>query len=198
MRNPKRKPGVFKRLAALYEEMDRQYRESAGRASFSCAGCPQNCCVSYFEHHTYVEWDYLWRGMLTLPKDRQQHFLEKAQRNVEQCRFAFSQGLRPRIMCPLNEDGLCQLYDYRLMICRLHGVAHIAPLPDGTTTQYPGCFRYQEAIASQGPPPAPMDRTPLYRELAAIEMEHLGHKMRNVPRVRLTLSEMLVKGPAKL
>lgn len=199
MKQSKRKQGLFKRLAALYDDMDRQYRATAGAAGFSCQGCEQNCCVSYFQHHTYVEWSYLWRGMLELPKERQEYFVRRAQENVEQCNFALSQGLRPRVMCPLNDDGLCQLYNHRLMICRLHGVAHTFPGKDGQLAAYPGCFRFQAAVEDQETPPI-MDRTPLYRELANLEMEHLtrvaGKKQRPA-KVQMTLSEMLVYGPPR-
>ncbi len=197
MKQQKRPQGVFKRLAALYAAMDQAYAHTSRGTGFTCQGCDQNCCVSYFQHHTYVEWIYLWRGMLTLPKERQQLFLERARDNVEQCRFALAQGLRPRVMCPLNEEGLCGLYDYRLMICRLHGVAHTAPQPDGSPMHYPGCPRFQGAVAGLEPQPA-MDRTPLYRQLAALEMEHLGAKLRALPKVNLTLSEMLVQGAPRL
>lgn len=196
MKRNRRKPGVFRRLADLYDRMQREYAELADKAGFSCMGCEQNCCVSYFQHHTYVEWAYLWRGMLELPADRREHFLEKARENVRACNFALSQGLRPRVMCPLNEDGLCQLYEHRLMICRLHGVAHFAPTKEGQRQLYPGCFRFEEA-AKNAPEPLIMDRTELYRELAALEMEHLGAKAGRVPRVQLTLAQMLAEGPPR-
>lgn len=197
MRRSKQKPGVFKRLAALYERMSGQYDDLARTADFSCMGCEQNCCVSYFQHHTYVEWAYLWRGMLALPQERREQFLENARQNVAQCNYALSRGMRPRVMCPVNENGLCQLYEHRLMICRLHGVAHTAPKADGGSELFPGCPRFEEAAAGR-PGPLIMDRTELYRELAALEMEHLGDKAGRVPRVRLTLAEMLVQGPPRL
>lgn len=196
MKRANRKPGVFKRLAALYDRMQSEYAAIAEAAGFSCMDCEQNCCVSYFQHHTYVEWAYLWRGVLELPPERRERFLEKARENVRACNFAVSQGLRPRVMCPLNEDGLCQMYEHRLMICRLHGVAHYAPTPDRGRQLYPGCPRF-EAAAAGSTQPLIMDRGELYRELAALEMEHLGAKAGRVPRVQLTLAQMLVEGPPR-
>lgn len=197
MKRSKRKPGVFKRLADLYQRMQEEYDVVARNAGFSCMGCEQNCCVSYFQHHTYVEWAYLWRGMLELPADRRALFLEKARENVRACNFALSQGLRPRVMCPLNEDGMCQMYEHRLMICRLHGVAHLAPKGDGGTERYPGCYRFEDAAAAL-PQQLVLDRSELYRELASLEMEHLGAKAKKSPRVQLTLAQMLVEGPPRI
>jgi hypothetical protein len=54
---------VFRKLAALYERMGRAYETSAQSIGLSCAGCPDNCCTSFFQHHTYVEWAYLWKGL---------------------------------------------------------------------------------------------------------------------------------------
>ncbi len=190
---------VFNRLAALYTRMDTVYAETASQVDFTCAGCPENCCVSYFQHHTYVEWAFLWVGMNELPPARREVFLERAHENVDQCRTALSIGLRPRAMCPLNEAGRCQLYHHRLMICRLHGTAHTAPRPDGAQVRYPGCFRFEAATVGSSAENMPvLDRLPLYRELALLEMAFLGRKVRTLPKVSLTLSEMLTAGPPRM
>lgn len=199
-KHPKKAPGLFKRLAGLYERMDQAYAATAKPLGFTCADCPQNCCVSYFQHHTHVEWSYLWKGMLSLDKERREPFLARAQDYVEQSRRFLARNQRPQIMCPLNEDGRCQLYDHRLMICRLHGVAHTAPLANGGEARYPGCFRFERAAASlelpEGVEPY-MDRTPLYRELAVLETEYMRTRLGRAPKVDLTLAEMLVQGPPR-
>ena len=97
-------------------------------------------------------------------------------------------------MCPANVDGLCMIYRHRLMICRLHGVRHRLSGPSGVR-DFPGCWRFEEGAASQDGPAPVLDRTPLYRRLAALEMEFLGAKARRLPRVSLTLALMLVNGP---
>ena len=159
----KRAPGVFKRLVNLYDLMEREYRATASPIGFTCQDCPQNCCVSFFQHHTYIEWSYLWKGMLMLDKDRREEFLARARDYVERSRMMLTQGVRPQLMCPVNDNGLCQLYEHRLMICRLHGVAHTAPRTDGSSARYPGCFRFERAAASlsedEETRPS-MDRTP--------------------------------------
>ncbi len=192
--------GHFQRLATLYSRMDAAYDETTQGLDFTCADCPNNCCVSYFQHHTYIEWAYLWKGLRQLrEKDeaRIQRYLERAEAYVVSARNALSQGLRPTAMCPLNDDGRCGVYDFRLMICRMHGTANILRRPDGTGQRFPGCFRYEEAVQGMENVPC-LDRTPLYAELARLEMDYLGGRIRQIPRVDLTLAEMLVQGPPKL
>ena len=203
------RPDPLRRLAALYARMDLEYDRVTGALDFSCAGCPQNCCVSYFQHHTHIEWAYAFVGLAALDPDRREEFLVRAGENVRLCAEALTRGERPRVMCPLNQDGLCGLYDHRLMICRLHGAPHLLTGPDGRGARYPGCFRLEESLAARpdlasAPPHLAhlvrdrtpfVDRTPLYRELAELEMRFLGQDPRNLPRVNMTLAEMLVSGP---
>jgi hypothetical protein len=196
MINATRKKQCLDKLAGLYDRMGDAYASLAGRIGLTCAGCPDNCCTSHFQHHTYVEWLYLWQGVRGLPEPRRAAMLDRARENVRQAGVILAQGLRPRLMCPLNEDGLCGLYRHRLMICRLHGVPNFFETPRGRQG-FPGCFRCAEALAGQDDVPA-LDRTPLYRELAALEMELLGTAVRTLPRVNLTLSEMLAQGPPRL
>lgn len=193
------KTGVFARLAALYSHMEQEYSTKAQAAGLSCQGCTDNCCTSYFQHHTHVEWLYLWRGINLLPEDRRTTYLERAHEVVEQSRIMLAHGTRPNLMCPVNDNGLCGLYEHRLMICRMHGTRNILALPDGRTQQFSGCFRFVECTNDQPEELKPtVDRTPFYRELAALEMEYVGPKLKKLARVDLTLAEMLVQGPPKV
>ncbi len=192
---------VFTRLATLYTRMQDAYDNAARPLNFTCADCAENCCISYFQHHTHVEWAYFMEGVRALPDVAREALTERARRNVQACEEALTRGERPRVMCPANEDGLCQMYDHRFMICRLHGVAHVLRAPDGRVMHYPGCPRFEALTQDQpqlpGMPGARgpvLDRTPLYRELAAIEMAYLGPGRRGLPKVDLTLSEMVVRG----
>lgn len=187
--------GIFSRLADLYRRMEQAYAKSAGAAGLSCEGCATNCCVSYFQHHTHVEWIYLWKGLSALPSARRGMFVERAAEYVEHANSARSAGVLPSRMCPLNESGLCALYEHRLMICRMHGTRNVLVLPDGSRRMFPGCERFASLSRdTQGEVPA-LDRTPFYRELAALEME-LYQRVGGPPRkVDLTLAEMIVLGP---
>jgi len=100
-------------------------------------------------------------------------------------------------MCPLNEKGLCQLYAHRLMICRMHGVPNRFVRPDGKAMRFPGCARCQGLYANLDEVPL-LDRTPFYRDLASLEMAVMKSKGNPLPKVRLTLAEMLIQGPPNL
>jgi hypothetical protein len=177
--------------------MDAAYAQTSTVLGLSCSGCPDNCCTSYFQHHTYVEWAYLWQGLRKLEQARREAFLDRARNYAENAGAQLAQGLRPRLMCPLNEDGLCGLYGHRLMICRLHGVPNRMVRPDGRVIAFPGCFKAQE-LARDRDDLSVLDRTPLYRELATLEMALVGRRTGRLPKVDYTLAQMMVLGPPKI
>ncbi|WBF67158.1 hypothetical protein LN040_15800 [Desulfovibrio subterraneus] len=188
--------GVFARLGNLYERMSSAYGETAAKAGLSCEGCQQNCCYSYFQHHTYIEWSYLWRGMNELPQERRDSYLQRAHEAVRQYQHSLSMGLPPSVMCPLNDDGLCGVYKHRLMICRMHGTRNTMLLPNGDRRVFTGCYRFVDNVKDIPDELVPaLDRTELYKELVQLEMEFVGAKLRVLPRVNMTLAEMLVQGP---
>jgi len=185
---------LFSQLADLYARMEQAYDQVAGALDFSCQGCPDNCCDSFFQHHTYVEWSYLWEGLKGLALEKRAAIEERAKAYVGHLLQLTAAGENPVIMCPLNEDGLCTLYRYRLMICRMHGVPSWFLLPDGRSKEFRGCFRCQEQIAGRADFPS-VDRTPLLRELADLERALLTAAGRPLPRVKLTIAQMIVAGP---
>lgn len=103
-------------------------------------------------------------------------------------------------MCPLNNNGLCMLYEHRLLVCRTHGVPARMTRPDGQELQFPGCFRCQEIVVEEyQEQQAPyVARTPLLYALAALENQLLGGRRHLYPKVRMTIAEMLVNGPPTL
>ncbi len=183
---------VFKKLAGLYADMDAAYRDAAAAVGLSCAGCAENCCYSFFQHHTLVEWLYLHEGLGALPAERRAGYERRAGEYVAAAREALSRGETPRLMCPVNDDGLCGLYAHRLMICRLHGVPNV--LLGGGVREFPGCGPCQRLTAARSGARA-MDRTPLLRRLAGLEMELWGSRPGRPPKVDLTLAEMIAAGP---
>ena len=191
-------PDLSARFARLYEDMECSYDEVAALIGLTCTGCPDNCCDSYFMHHTYIEWGYLWEGLNELPPEKQQEILRRAQQYEQECISAGQRGERPQAMCPLNEGGRCMLYKHRLMVCRTHGVTASMTRPDGQKLEFPGCFRCQEILEEEGNdrPAAPvMDRTDLLRRLVLLEQEFLQSKHHVLPRVKMTIAGMLVSGP---
>ena len=107
-----------------------------------------------------------------------------------------SQGERPTVMCPLNEGGRCTLYNHRLMICRLHGVPSAMTRPDGKKLEFPGCFRCQKIVGDRDV--VHLDRTRMYQRLVQLEMEWLGPKRTILPKLKLTIAQMIVKGAPHL
>ena len=188
---------MIKRVEKLYCEMETEYDKVAQELDFSCQGCPDNCCDSYFLHHTYLEWCYLWMGFRELPKEKQEEILDRAQRYIIAADKALHSDERPQIMCPLNENGLCIVYKHRLMVCRTHGVPATITRPDGKKLQFPGCFRCQD-LQQDDNSVLRVERTPLLRQLAMLENELLDNKRHLYAKVKLTIAEMLVKGPPRL
>ncbi len=191
-------PELEREMTAIYAEMASGYEKVAEAIALGCDHCPDNCCDSYFLHYTYCEWLYLWQGLQRLDAARLRHIREKAQRYLAACRQALAAGKRPQIMCPLNEQGRCQLYSHRLMICRSHGVPATLQSPDGRHQRFPGCFRCQELVERRYARPelAPaMDRTALLRRLALVERRLLETEPGRYPRIRLSIAEMIVQGP---
>jgi len=189
-------PELTARLVDLYARMEVAYDRVAGELAFSCAGCPDNCCDSFFLHHTVLEWSYLWLGLSGLGSDHQARIRRRAEQYLAGAATAMARQQRPQIMCPLNEEGLCALYSHRLMICRMHGVPSAFTLPDGRRQEFPGCFRCQELTAGRENTPE-VDRTELYRELAELERELLTISGRRGPRVKMTIAEMILAGAPK-
>jgi hypothetical protein len=177
--------------------MDATYDRVAGQMGLSCEACPDNCCRTHFQHHTYIEWAYLWRGLHACPEDRREAYIARAEECVEQSRIPLERGERPRIMCPLNEEGWCGLYAYRLMICRMHGVPNAVTMPDGRRRSFPGCHRSQNISRNMTEVPV-LDRTRFYVRLAELERAFLGSRRSVLPKVDMTLAEMLIQGPPPL
>jgi hypothetical protein len=188
-------PQLVIRIQAIYRAMEDDYNRVAEGLHFSCSGCPDNCCDSYFLHHTYAEWAYLWLGMRRLPETTRNRILARARQYLEKCAEADARGERPQIMCPLNEDGLCQVYTHRLMVCRTHGIPAAMRRPDGQVLNFPGCFRCQEIVAARINGAPRVDRSPLLRQLVLVENELLNMRRHLYPKVKITIAEMLVQGP---
>lgn len=187
-------------LAVIYRLLQDEYEKVAQELDFSCRDCPDNCCDSYFLHHTYAEWAYLWIGFRQLGAARQEALSARCRSWLAQCDLAMAMGKRPQVMCPLNENGLCTLYEHRLLVCRTHGVPATMTRPDGREMRFPGCFRCQEIVEVRfsGQQPPAVVRTPLFHKLAVLENDLLEGKRHLLPKLRITIAEMLVKGPPVL
>lgn len=109
------------RLAEIYKAIDNLYDAAMKHYSFSCEGCADNCCATKFYHHTNIEELYLAEGLKKLDEDKKKEILSRAEDVVK---IHNSSPDDVRVMCPLNENGLCIVYEHRPMICRIHGVPY--------------------------------------------------------------------------
>ncbi len=177
----------FHLLTNLYQAMDKAWDSIADQYQFQCNGCEDNCCQSLFFHHTHIEKAYLLRGFERLESDEKDEILKKA---TTYCELTFSPDKAPssqKILCPLIRKGQCRLYEFRPMICRMHGLPHELHRPGQAVMKGPGCeagrFDYKSYIA--------FDRTPFYREMAMVEMEFRS-AFDHTGRIKETIAQMLV------
>jgi hypothetical protein len=194
-------PRLAEELRILYDDMEKAYDRVARQLGHTCDGCPDNCCDSYFLHHTYIEWAYLWQGLSFLPEDRRGVLIARAKSYEIEAQKLIAMGERPRLMCPLNDDGRCSLYAHRLMVCRTHGVPASMIRPDGKQLTFPGCFRCQELVQDKGLAERElplMERTELLKRLVLLEQEFLLGRRHIAPKVKRTISAMMLMGPPEL
>jgi hypothetical protein len=191
-------PQLSKEIAEIYQVMQEEYDRLAEEVELTCQGCPDNCCDSYFLHHTYSEWAYLWQGIRQLDDQSIERIVARAKDYIEQSAQPLAEGKHPQIMCPLNDNGLCSLYHHRMLVCRMHGIPAALTRPDGQSMRFPGCFRCQEVVKEkyvrEKDAPA-MDRTLLFRRLAALESRLMGERRHLYARVKKTIADMIVEGP---
>ena len=177
------------RLKVIYEAMDQKYKEAADYYGFHCQGCHDNCCLTRFYHYTLLEYLYVLEGYNTLGPDRQ---IETRNRALEVCRKtdeADEKGIKVRLMCPLNFDGMCMVYNYRPMICRLHGIPHELQRGGQNVIHSPGCDVFTEQNREKSY--FKFDRTPFYIKMAELENEMKIAAGIN-QKLKMTVAEMLI------
>lgn len=183
---------LIPRLRELYQLMDQAYAALAAETGFSCRGCDGvACCTVDVTLYTFAEMLYLRRGLRTLDEDRRDAVLQKsramvAARKLEPLGDAYRQSV-----CALNFQGLCSLYHYRPMICRLAGIPHFFVRPNGDQRESAGCARFQRE-KSPTYPDVRLDRTRFYRTMAEIEIDAVrACGQRTIP---LTIAQTLESG----
>jgi Fe-S-cluster containining protein len=179
------------RIKDLYSAMDAAYDRAADRCGFRCGGCSENCCEERFSHYTLAEHLYLLEGWSALDEETAAGIFVRAEEAVGHYRLQDLQGRSERVMCPLNVNGLCRLYAYRPMICRLHGIPHRIKKPGDPEQTGPGCHKFAEGTAAGDLSEPEFDRTEFYSWMAAIEIE-LRRLANFRERYRKTVAEMVV------
>jgi hypothetical protein len=176
------------RLETLYAAMDREYREAAAYYGFRCTGCEDNCCFTRFYHYTLIEYLYVMKGFHLLDTEKQ---AEVRRRTLDVCReteAADKKGRAVRSMCPVNVAGLCMLYAYRPMICRLHGIPHELTIPGRGASKASGCGDFTRLCSAKKY--YKFDRTPFYAQMAALEKE-LRLAAGGMHGIKMTVAEMI-------
>lgn len=176
-------------LEIVYKNMERAYDNIANQYGFQCTGCSDNCCLTRFYHHTLLEHLYIEHGFKTLDIEKQTKIIEKAKIVVEKTRQADLKGETARFMCPLNSEDLCILYEFRPMVCRLHGIEHELAKPGQPPVRSSGCGLFTEQTKNMAY--IKFDRTPLYIEMAKLEGE-LRKTSGFMKKIKHTIAEMLL------
>jgi len=179
----------FDRLQCIFAVMDRQYAEASKHYGFHCKGCEDNCCRTRFYHHTYLEYLYIHAGLKKLGNQRQRELQSRAAVVCRESAKADNKAMPVRLMCPLNSDGLCTLYRYRPMICRLHGISHELRKPGQNVIRGPGCEMFDLQCSDKRY--LKFDRTPFYFDMAKLESE-LKQTVGLSGRIKMTIAEMII------
>ncbi len=169
--------------------MDREYARAAARYQFHCDGCQDNCCLTRFYHHTYLEYFYLRRSFKKLAPELKNEIITRAEAVCREAARVDRQEPAVRLMCPVNADGLCRLYPFRPMICRLHGIPHELKKPGQKVTPGPGCSTFDERCGGQDY--VKFDRTPFYFAVANLENE-FKQATGLEGRIKMTVAEMIL------
>ncbi len=190
---------IIEELELLYDEMQLAYNRVARMLSLRCTDCDDNCCDSIFHHHTYLEWYYLWQGLQTLSSNELKRIKEASRAYITSMR-KIEEGIVEESespMCPLNRDGRCILYRYRLLVCRTHGVPATFIRPDGKQISFPGCHHCQRITAHMHEYPQ-VERTRFYQQMADLERRFLALFPTEQPRLDICRAEMIIKEPPQI
>jgi hypothetical protein len=148
-------------LKALYSRADLGYEAHMREHGLSCGSCFEApCCRVDLRLHTYLEKYYLLQGFGSL---------EAGVRDgvVALCvRGASAEGENE--FCVMRGPGVCLIYPWRPLICRLAGPAHSFQGPRGGSVRGDGCPQLLRDPGRDTPPR--MDRTPYYRDMSLLEL----------------------------
>lgn len=158
----------IQRVSEIFRSIDSLYEMAQKHYGFSCEGCADNCCVTKFHHHTVTEELLLAEGLKKLDQGAKDALLSRAEEVV---RAHASSDEDVRVMCPLNESGLCMVYEQRPMICRIHGVPYQLFKKDMTIEFGTGCYRFVTEKLNENMQYFMFNRTMFYMEMAKLEKE---------------------------
>jgi Fe-S-cluster containining protein len=185
---PDRYAAWLQQMNDLWRDMDHAYTMAAEAYGFACRGCEDNCCRTRFYHHTVLEYLSLYQGFKRLHDGLQQALKQRASAVAKYQARPDRDIDHPDHLCPLNKDGLCRLYAYRPMICRLHGLPHELHPGDDRVVHGPGCDVFVETCGNE--PYIAFDRTPFYTRMAALE-KGVRQEAPFQVKIKMTVAEMI-------
>jgi hypothetical protein len=162
---------VLPRLDDLHQRIEEAYQNIAVAVGFNCDDCDgAKCCTVDLNLHTHLEILYMKVGFNQLDPALKDEVLARAKAMIEAKRANPGGAKYRSLTCALNSGGICILYQYRPLICRLAGIPHRITRPDGKVLLSGGCSRYESRIKIEHPD-TKLDRTQFYRDMANIEVE---------------------------
>lgn len=130
----------YLRIAAAWDAEFARNRQEYGERIHCRRGC-SDCCSQMFQI-TELEAAYISRGVKELPPEVRERMEARARRYLPEREKVLAGRNVPdawgslpppglRIPCPALEDGACQIYSHRPLICRKYGVPLFNPRQPG-------------------------------------------------------------------
>ncbi len=124
-------------LQLLEERLLTKYFENQKDYIFCKKGCA-DCCKHGEYPTTKIELQYIALGFVQLPKDLQQEILMKINEIAERKRN-YTAKVPFTYECPFLVNNVCCLYDYRMIICRTHGLMFFMDNNGKNENKIPAC-----------------------------------------------------------
>jgi Fe-S-cluster containining protein len=176
-------------LSEVYAAIDAEYEKArAYYEGFSCDGCNDNCCNTVFHHHTLIEYFYLVEGFGKMDPKLFSIAAARAEGYVITMRKNLGDLYSARILCPMNFEGQCRIYEHRPLICRIHGMPGMLHSSRGNN-RWQGCKVFNEKF--EGRMEHVIDRTPFYTKIASLE-GGVREELQFVQKYKKTMADMIL------
>jgi len=187
-------------LTKIFISIDEEYKNAQELYdNFSCEGCEDNCCTTVFNHYTLIEDFIVSEGLGLLEPEQLEEAIKRAYAYCAEMSKNRGNIESLKIMCPLNFEGKCGIYENRPLICRIHGLPAKLNSPVKGAQSWQGCDRFQKMhpeIPEKVVRPLRLkevviDRTKYYTQVASLE-GHLRKLFSYTQKHKKTIAEMVV------
>ncbi|MBF0472336.1 MAG: YkgJ family cysteine cluster protein [Nitrospirae bacterium] len=177
-------------LSEIFNSIDKEYKEMQGvYGNFSCDGCQDNCCTTVFNHYTLIEDFIVSEGLGLLNPDQLEEAIKRSEAYCIELGKNRGNIESLKIMCPLNFEGKCGIYQNRPLICRIHGLPAKLNSPVKGVQTWAGCNRFQELHPDVTA--GSIDRTKYYTQIATLE-GRMRKLFSYTQKHKKTIAEMVV------